>query len=117
MQIHQPATPGFVLRPSVVLSILWGGICCVWFVWVVLTAKLPPGDQPQLLALMASGEFMLASVVNVALFFFLFFDFRIARQSPPGFKRGHMIGIVLAMTGVAMAQAAFLIARAPIDFA
>jgi hypothetical protein len=115
MHIHQQTSPGFVLRPSVTLCIPWGGLCCVWFIWVTCTASFSDVGGRQLLTLMSGKEFLLGSVANAALMIFLAIDFWISRRSPPGLKRGHQAGIVLAVIGIALAQVAFLIARQTIE--
>jgi len=115
MHVHQPSTPGFVLRPSVTLCIPWGGICAVWFVWVLCTTQaLEVGDR-WVMTYMTSTEFLVGTVVNAALLLLLLADFRIARRGPPGFRRGYLAGIALAVLGIAFAQAAFLIAREAIE--
>jgi hypothetical protein len=115
MHIHQQVTPGFVLRPAVVLCVPWGGVCAVWFIWVILTARALEVGGQQVLTLMTSREFLIGSTVNAVLFLLLLADFRVARRSPPGFRRGHVAGIALAVLGMAFAQAAFWIAKEAIE--
>ncbi len=114
MHFEQDASSDFVLRPSVVLGIVWLGFCGIWRVWIVATAKYPTLAEPPGLRLLSESEFWVASAVNVALFLGLLLDAWLCRRSPAGLRRGHRAGICLAVVATAALQYAFVIAQTPI---
>jgi len=115
MSARQVSTSNTVLRPSVVASIPWGGLCGIWYIWVVLTTQYPKIGEPPFLRLMSSPEFLAGTAVNLALLVWLGIDGWVSRSSPPGVRRGHLAGVVLAAVLIVLLQTAFLTAVEPID--
>ena len=112
--MHPPAPTSFVLRPGVVAVIVYVGLAAVWGVWRICTATLPEtgGDEP--FRLLTTPRLTSITVLHAGLLLVLVAEGLVARRSGSGLRRGHLVGIALAVLVVALAQWGAVLAHAPI---
>jgi hypothetical protein len=110
--MHPPAPTTFVLRPTVILALVYAELVSAWGVWTICTTRLPESGEP--LRLLPHGALVALTAVHVALFAALVADGILARRSGPGLRRGHLAGIALAVPALALLQWTALLAHRPI---
>ena len=105
-KLQHTGPAGWVLRPAVTLTILYLGLCAVWFVWTVCTTTYPllSSSEPQ--RLLGGAHYLGFTVANAVLLAVLAFDGALTRREPRGQRAGPIAGIALAAVALAVLQLA-----------
>jgi len=114
MRIGRTPASSFVQRPSVTATIPYVGLCGIWFLWILATARAPLIGDPGPFRLITLGQYAGVSALNALFVVFLAVDGYLARKSPPGLRRGHLAGVALALLAVLLIQLGLFHAWGPI---
>lgn len=104
---------GFVIRPTVTISIVYFGLCSIWFLWLLLTLKYP-ADSAEPMRFISLAQLVGLTLINFGFLFAFVLDFVQVRNSPPGLRRGHFAGAILALLLLAVIQIGLVLAYGPI---
>jgi len=116
MQLQRPGTEApFVIRPSVTLAIPYLGVLGIWFLWLLLTTRFPQVGEDAPFHLITWSQFLGVTGGNLVLLVCLASDGYRCRLSPPGLRRGHVLGITLAIAALAVVQWGVVYAYGPIQ--
>ena len=99
-----PATAALVIRPSVTAVIVYTGLCSIWYLWILCTARFPSTDAAEPFRLISASEFALVTTINGAFIAAFAVDGLLSRRSPPGLRVAHLAGLLLAVTTIALVQ-------------
>ena len=106
------ARVGFVVRPSVAITLPYAAATALLLLFALLTARWPPEGEP--LRVIGGLSLAVVSVVDVLLVAWLAADLRgLWRRSGPA-RRGPLAGVILALVNVALLQAGAILAYQPL---
>ena len=116
VKVNGPGNAAFVIRPSVTLAIVYFGLYyCVWYLLILSTAKYPSIDATEPHRLITATQLAWVTALNAAFLVAFAIDGFFSRRSPPGLRRAHFAGLVLAVLNLALAQLLAFYAYGPIS--
>lgn len=118
MRLQDRSAPGtlpLAVRPLVWLTVVYGGLASIRYLWLASTARAAPVDQEGPVHLIGRLEYGLVGAANLALLVLLWVELRASRRSAPGQKLAHAAGAGLGILVVVSIQILARIARAPHD--
>jgi len=98
----------------VTIAIVYFGVCSIWFLWILCTVKHPSTDSTEPFRLIAAAPFAAVSALNAVFFVAFTIDGYLCRRSPPGLRRAHFAGLILAVSVLVLVQLGALYAYGPI---
>jgi len=103
-----------VIRPSVVAGIVYFGLCSVWAIYTLCTAKFPAIESTEPWRLLSTPLYLGVSAVNIVFALAFLLDARKSLTSPPELRRAHLVGIVLSAVVLVLLQIGAHLAHGPI---
>ena len=103
-----------VIRPSVVAGIVYFGLCSVWAIYTLCTAKFPTIESTEPWRLLSTPLYLGVSAVNVVFALAFLLDWRKSLASPPELRRAHFVGLALAAIVLVLVQIGAHYAHSPI---
>lgn len=94
----------WIMRPSVGFTLLYAGPILGWFLYVVTTLRLPTIWQEGAFRMLPARHYWGLTLLNIGLAAWLLASLRRALSAPRGLARGQTIGVLLALTFVALVQ-------------
>lgn len=103
-----------MILPSVIASMVLVATCNVWFLWILCTLRFPPVGSTEPFRLVTRGQLAGVTAATAALALAVVLEGVRARRSPPGLRRGHLAGALLALVALALLEAAVFLAYGPL---
>ena len=112
--IHWGTADYRFLRNAMLLATVVG-VLGIWFLWLLLTTRFPQVGEDAPFHLITWSQFLGVTGGNLVLLVCLATDGYHCRLSPPGLRRGHLLGITLAIAALAVVQWGVVYAYGPIQ--
>lgn len=103
-----------IIRPVVLIGLLYFGLCSAWFLWILLNVRFPEAGDPEPFRLITSGQYVAVSVADAILLTTFVVDGWLARRSPPALRRAHLAGLGLGVIVLGLIQLGCYYAYGPI---
>jgi len=103
-----------VIRPSVVAGIVYFGLCSVWAIYTLCTAKFPAIESTEPWRLLSTPLYLGVSAVNIVFALAFIADTRRSLSSPPELRRSHLVGLVLSAVVLVLVQISAHLAHRPL---
>ena len=104
MRPPKSSTSFTVIRPSVVASIVYFGLCSVWALWTLTTIKLPTLGSGETLRLLSKTQYLGVTALNVVFALAFIADTRATLRGPVEFRRAHLAGLFFAAVILVLVQ-------------
>ena len=103
-----------IIRPVVLIGLLYFGLCSIWFLWILLNLRLPEAGDPEPFRLITIGQYVAVSVADAILLVTFVVDGWLARGNPPALRRAHLAGLGLGAIVLGLIQLGCYYAYGPI---
>ena len=114
MRPPKNSIPFTVIRPSVLASIVYFGLCSVWAIYTLCTAKYPTIESTDPWRFLTSSQYLGVSVVNILFALAFLIDARATLRGPVEARRAHLAGLAFAAVILVLLQIGAQIAYGPI---
>ena len=103
-----------IIRPSVLASIVYFGLCSVWAIYTLCTAKFPGIESTEPWRFLTSSQYLGVSVVNILFALAFLIDARATLRGPVEARRAHLTGLAFAAVILVLMQIGAHLAYGPI---
>jgi len=104
MRPPKNSNPITVIRPSVVASIVYFGLCSIWALWTLTTAKFPTLGSEEALRLLSKTQYLGVTALNVVFALAFLADARATLRGPVELRRAHLAGLSFAAVILVLVQ-------------
>ena len=104
MRPPKNSAPFSIIRPSVLASIVYFGLCSIWAIYTLSTAKFPTIESTEPWRILSSSQYLGASVVNILFALVFLIDARATLRGPVEARRAHLTGLAFAAVILVLVQ-------------